>query len=72
MFQSLIGILQTRKIKKKESLYENVSIPHRYSTNRKILFFNFLEYLVSIPHRYSTNQEEEPEAVENEGCFNPS
>jgi len=36
MFQSLIGILQTLKKFRTQEKEINVSIPHRYSTNRKL------------------------------------
>ena len=54
-FQSLIGILQTLLSKKSAIESINVSIPHRYSTNKNVRDNILIMNKVSIPHRYSTN-----------------
>ena len=72
LFQSLIGILQTKYCIFSFIFKAMVSIPHRYSTNSSILSISSLLSSVSIPHRYSTNLLFGSITTNQKNCFNPS
>ena len=56
MFQTLIGILQTEKVRGVLLQFLKVSNPYRYSTNRASSGSAEIIARVSNPYRYSTNE----------------
>ena len=54
-FQSLIGTLQTARVRARIPFSRLVSIPYRYATNRIDYTTVSGKLYVSIPYRYATN-----------------